>query len=934
MPAFLVPIISAIGTAVGGTFGAFLIMNAAYVASAVVLIGGLALSAAQSARAKKAQKEAYNAAQVDRLANVVTSVAMRELVLGRVRKGGPVVFRGSAGALKDRFLVHIALAAHEIDAVEAVYLNGEEVELDEDGYVQTAPYMQQVLTSASHEAVIPPTGGVITLPHTPVTGTVSAYVGGAPSTGGNDADTPTQVAVSVDGADVTIILGEEGQDVTIEYQYMADVSYAKIHWDLGDGTAVADSATENLFPTLWTENHRGQGIAKLIAVFWYNETAFPSGVPGLTARIRGAKVYDPRTETTAWSENPALLARHVYQHEFFGKAAVSEAEDERFITAANACDVEHDYVMDGETETRAMFTAGTVAPYGATAASLLDDLTQAMGGMWAFAGGELYIRAGVYTAPVMTLTDADLAVVQRTGENEGQEQVSIAVHRERAEKFNTVNLRIWDEGQEYKQVGLTPLKSDALVTRDGGELAQEVSLVAVSHAGQAQHIAGIMMRDARDPLSLEAPFKMRAYPLELFDTVQVTLARYGWTAKTFMILGREWHHERGFIKLIMKETSAAIYTPDAEFRAQGYARNTALPNPWDIDPPVLVAADVHSGTDELQVMSDGTILTRVRVEWEPLTDSTITSSGTIEIQWKRAGTAQWQSVFVDGSASEAYLLGAKDRSNIIIRARSRNSVAVSAWCEQVAHRVVGKTEAPDAPTRFKVVDQPRGVKQFFWTLNDPPPDLSAFTVRYALGSGEPAWSDMIPLFSADADERQRETNEPRMADTYTFAIRSKDTTGNLSTPLYVTATLDGTTAGDAALIVLPYELGWPGVKTDCYVSGTDLVPTTPTTWGDLAAVSWTDAGSWAEAEGSGTVGTIQYRHTVIDTGSAIARTLVANAVADGTVTIEYASSNDDVTYTSFAAIPSTPITARYFKVRWTVNGDVPILHRAQVIFYV
>jgi hypothetical protein len=110
-------------------------------------------------------------------------------------------------------------------------------------------------------------------------------------------------------------------------------------------------------------------------------------------------------------------------------------------------------VVDGATQTRALFRAGSVIPYGTPAASALSDLTQAMAGMWAFAGGELFIRAGVYTAPVMTFGDADLAVVQRTNDQEQQESISISVHRERAQKFNVVNVRLWDAQQGYKEAG-------------------------------------------------------------------------------------------------------------------------------------------------------------------------------------------------------------------------------------------------------------------------------------------------------------------------------------------------------------------------------------------------------------------------------------------------------------------------------------------------
>ena len=95
MPAAVVWAVSAIGAALGGTVGAFLVMNATAVATAAMLAGGLAYSASQKRKAERLARAQYNAAQVDRLANVVTTVAPRELVLGRVRKGGPVFFRAS-----------------------------------------------------------------------------------------------------------------------------------------------------------------------------------------------------------------------------------------------------------------------------------------------------------------------------------------------------------------------------------------------------------------------------------------------------------------------------------------------------------------------------------------------------------------------------------------------------------------------------------------------------------------------------------------------------------------------------------------------------------------------------------------------------------------------------------------------------------------------
>jgi hypothetical protein len=390
--------------------------------------------------------------------------------------------------------------------------------------------------------------------------------------------------------------------------------------------------------------------------------------------------------------------RYVYCHPKFGKAtSVSAAEDARFIAAANVCDTQVVYTVGGVAQpARALYQASLVLPYGAAAKDAFDDLAQAMGGSWAFAGGELYVKAGAYTAPVMSLTDDDLAVVQRNGASESQKQISIAVHKERAQKFNTVKVKIWDQAQDFKQVDLTPLVGTALLTRDGVELVQEVTYAAIGYAPQALHVAGIMMRDARDPLTVELPFKLRAYPLELFDTVSLTLSRYGWAAKTFMILGRTWTPE-GSLSLTLKETSAAITQMDSGFSPQGFAANTNLPKPWEI--ASVGTLTVTSGTTELIKQTDGTVQPRMRVTWAQVPDISVQQAGQIEVQYRLASSAgEWASLVVPGNETSVVTSTIQDFATYIIRARSKTKLAVSDWGVQVAHLVVGETVPPEAPT--------------------------------------------------------------------------------------------------------------------------------------------------------------------------------------------------------------------------------------------
>ena len=75
---------------------------------------------------------------------------------------------------------------------------------------------------------------------------------------------------------------------------------------------------------------------------------FPNGFPEITAIIKGKKVYDPRTSTTAWSDNPALCLRDyltsgkegtnttIYNYGI--SEDIESVDDDLVIIAANVCD--------------------------------------------------------------------------------------------------------------------------------------------------------------------------------------------------------------------------------------------------------------------------------------------------------------------------------------------------------------------------------------------------------------------------------------------------------------------------------------------------------------------------------------------------------------------------------------------------------------------
>ena len=87
-------------------------------------------------------------------------------------------------------------------------------------------------------------------------------------------------------------------------------SNSKIRWkfhtgttsQLADANGVADI-------TEWTSSHRLRNHSYMYGRMQFHEDIFANGMPGMSAEVKGAKVYDPRDSSTAWSNKPALCVR-------------------------------------------------------------------------------------------------------------------------------------------------------------------------------------------------------------------------------------------------------------------------------------------------------------------------------------------------------------------------------------------------------------------------------------------------------------------------------------------------------------------------------------------------------------------------------------------------------------------------------------------------
>ena len=242
--------------------------------------------------------------------------AHQQIIYGRTRVGGPIVFKETTDNEKYLHLV-VALAGHECEALEEVWLDDERIIFDgalTDGVQRTSSF---------------------------------SYPAGS---------TPYNIGNNPFGSLGVLNLGLNSD--------VAGLVKATFHNGASD--QVADSnlvkPEQDGGVASWTSSHRLRGIAYVYLRLEHDPEYFTSGEPRMTFVVKGKKVYDPETQTTAWSDNPALCLRDYLTSDYGLNCDSSEIDDVNFVQAKDDCNYgvpQYDYTFS-TTTTNADPTSGKI----------------------------------------------------------------------------------------------------------------------------------------------------------------------------------------------------------------------------------------------------------------------------------------------------------------------------------------------------------------------------------------------------------------------------------------------------------------------------------------------------------------------------------------------------------------------------------------------
>lgn len=103
----------------------------------------------------------------------------------------------------------------------------------------------------------------------------------------------------------------------------------------------SQAASANLVSEItdWTTNHRLKGIAYVYVRFQWDRDIYQSGIPNISAWVKGKKITDPRDATEKWTPNAALLTYSYLTDTRLGINAATSTVDETILNAsANTCE--------------------------------------------------------------------------------------------------------------------------------------------------------------------------------------------------------------------------------------------------------------------------------------------------------------------------------------------------------------------------------------------------------------------------------------------------------------------------------------------------------------------------------------------------------------------------------------------------------------------
>ena len=699
----------------------------------------------------------------------------------------------------------------------------------------------------------------------------------------------TRVFMEVSGTDNeylhVVIAMSEGEINSFENVYLNDIlstdsrfsGLLNVYTHTGADNQTADSNLVADVPN-WTSNHRLRGTAYVYVKLKFDVDAYPQGLPTITADVKGTKVYDPRSSTTAWSDNPILCIRDYLTNTRYGRGIETALiDDTSFNAAANYCDTT--VTIGGATVKR--YTTNGIVNTSQGSMAILKQLLTACKGFLIFSAGKYKILIDKVETPSFTFDEDNIV---------GAWTISLGTKNN---QFNRIRTNFINKDKQW-QPDIAIIESAGLRTLDNGILLEKtISLPYTTDIDRAKMITTVNLNQLRQKISCEFTATIEGLKAEVGDVVYIKHSTVGW-----QYLNSDLGKKFRIIKMALQnndevKVTAIEYADDSydfgTIHISDTAPNTSLPDVTTTKIPVNLLV-----SEELYITNTGQgVQVRANLSWTAPTDA---FAQYYEVEY-REGSNPFQ--FVTQTRATSAEVNNLQAGTFSFRVRTVNTIGVRSAYITSINSLAGLTTPPVTITNFSVnaID---GSAHLQW---DRSPDTDVIhggflRIRHTPLLTGAVWAGGSSLGQALAGTSTNATL-PLLAGTY--MIKAVDSAGNFATNSTNAVTTVPNILDFNVVQTITESPAFSGAKVNTVKDGNTLVLT------DVSNVVAT-SGSYAF-------------NTVPDLGAVYTSRVTANFVASGFVQTDVIDSRTALvdTWANWDGEPSDKVIAQ-LEVR-TTNTD-------------
>ena len=727
------------------------------------------------------------------LVTVNSANPSRKWVLGRRRIGGDVIFIDNEAtpnnnAVQDGWLhLVIVLATHPIEEVEEVYINRERV------YINTAGANKGQVTAA--------------------------------------ADLPQ---------------GVSDEQAAIQNRY---INNAYFEFRL-DGASVPFASLNARTNNRWNAvasgtGDKATGCALVYFRALFDRQVYPNGEPSLSFVVKGANdIYDPRTSTTGFSENAALLTAYILER--FPLITRKRINSQALVDAANVCDKNvATYTTDGATATEPQYRLSAFIAGDTPAQDIIEAAALSMAGAVFFTNKEGWIiRAG---AGQVAVADIDDSIIDA-------KVVDIKPRVALADRYNTLNAVYVEPDNGWITNDIKPVTNSAYVDADGSKLSQQIELAFVIYRGQCVRIAQQYLRRNRAEMNITIAVNdlTKILDLTVWDNIRLTMADYGIDRQIFKITEMVTNDtDADFavnLTLQLDDSSSYTYTPNFADYSVVPPAPVSLPSPLFVPTPAGVT--LESGNAHLLIGKDGTVINRMQIKWtannSPFIDHAeivVTDTTTNEVV-QQATSIDNVHYFDDGIHNKVYSVAVS----------YYNALGIKGAPTTATHLLQGKEAPPSTPTLLNAIQIGDIIEAEVQGVVDRDIDALVFRATYRTFdqglTGFNAftnWDDATDLelvVSAKYTPAHRLTVKltPKRSGYFWLGVKAIDTSGNESKGFATDFLSFAGTNDEQQIFVADYAPGWQlGTATNMVAADNNLLPAGQKTAQASTAYDWIES---------------------------------------------------------------------------------------------